>query len=413
MTSETLFRIQLVFGYIAWLLCFGTYFWPRLKVMDRADAHRVIATLHSFRFFGLVFILPGIVGPNLPASFATFAAYGDFATGVLAILALVTARIRPLFWSFVVAFNLTGATDIIVDYYHATRAGVPAMAGQLGDQPTRDCRPLRSLADDHARRRILLVAASTSKQVMDSGALDSQERRMKCLINLGQLPARSPTRARSRPRELGSQMASASARPESSRHCCGGRRALRNFLRREGDPAQAVSFLPGFPDGSFGWAKVRPHLPNAAEMPKLFLDYIGMGDSDKPKDYAYSTAERTNLVEAIWRDLSVQSTTLVAFDFSSLVVLEHLRRRLERIQRGEPAGGPDIRGVLIFNGGLFTDGHSHPWYTTPMLRRLPNGARRRLTFALFKRMPGVTNARSKEDVVHWLSRNRCRTPRTP
>jgi hypothetical protein len=85
MTSETLFRIQLVFGYIAWLLCFGTYFWPRLKVMDRADAHRVIATLHSFRFFGLVFILPGIVGPNLPASFATFAAYGDFATGVLAI----------------------------------------------------------------------------------------------------------------------------------------------------------------------------------------------------------------------------------------------------------------------------------------------------------------------------------------
>jgi hypothetical protein len=31
MTSETLFLVQLVFGYIAWLLCFGTYFWPRLK----------------------------------------------------------------------------------------------------------------------------------------------------------------------------------------------------------------------------------------------------------------------------------------------------------------------------------------------------------------------------------------------
>jgi pimeloyl-ACP methyl ester carboxylesterase len=110
-------------------------------------------------------------------------------------------------------------------------------------------------------------------------------------------------------------------------------------------------------------------------MPKLFFDYIGMGDSDKPKEYAYSTAERTDLVEAIWRDLSVQSTTLVAFDFSSLVVLEHLRRRLERSQWGEAAGGPNIRGVLIFNGGLFTDGLSHPWYTTPMLRRLPNRAR--------------------------------------
>ena len=27
---------------------------------------------------------------------------------------------------------------------------------------------------------------------------------------------------------------------------------LRVFLRQEGDPAHAVSFLPGFPDGSFG-----------------------------------------------------------------------------------------------------------------------------------------------------------------
>jgi pimeloyl-ACP methyl ester carboxylesterase len=172
---------------------------------------------------------------------------------------------------------------------------------------------------------------------------------------------------------------------------------LRIFLKREGNVAHAISFLPGFPDGSFGWAKVLPHLPNAAAMPKLFVDYVGMGDSDKPKDYVYSTAERTDLVEAIWRDLSVQSTTLVAFDFSSLVVLEHLCRRLERSERGEPPGGPDIRGVFIFNGGLFADGHSHPWYTTPMLRRLPNRARRRLgrPFALFKRMPGVKKMWSK------------------
>jgi pimeloyl-ACP methyl ester carboxylesterase len=166
---------------------------------------------------------------------------------------------------------------------------------------------------------------------------------------------------------------------------------LRIFSSREGDIAQAVSFLPGFPDGSLGWAKVRSHLPPAAAMAKLFIDYVGMGDSDKPKNYAYSTAERTDLVEAIWRDHGVESTTLVAFDFSSLVVLEHLRRRLERLARGVPAGGPDIRGVLIFNGGLFTDGHSHPWYTTPMLSRLPSRAHRRVgrPFALFKRMPGV------------------------
>jgi hypothetical protein len=132
MSPENLFRIHLVLGYVAWALCFGAYVWPRLKAIDRVSARRAIATLHSFRFFGLVFILPGILGPNLPASFAVFSAYGGFATGVLAILALVTVRIRPLFWSFVVAFNLAGATDIIVDYYHAIRVGLPAMAGQLG-----------------------------------------------------------------------------------------------------------------------------------------------------------------------------------------------------------------------------------------------------------------------------------------
>jgi len=97
MSPETLFRIHLVFGYVAWLLCFRVYLWPRLKTADRFDSQRAIATLHSFRFFGLVFILPGIVGAGLPAGFATFAAFGDFATGMLAMLALLMARIRPLF----------------------------------------------------------------------------------------------------------------------------------------------------------------------------------------------------------------------------------------------------------------------------------------------------------------------------
>lgn len=132
MSPETLFRIHLVLGYVAWLLCFGAYIWPRLKSMDRVEAQRAIATLHSFRFFGLVFILPGVVGPNLPAGFATFAAYGDFATGVLAMLALITIKIRPLFWTFVVAFNVVGTVDLIVDYYRATMLGLPELAGELG-----------------------------------------------------------------------------------------------------------------------------------------------------------------------------------------------------------------------------------------------------------------------------------------
>jgi hypothetical protein len=132
MSSATVFLLQLVLGYVPWLLCFSAYLWPRLKSMDPVEAQRAIATLHSFRFFGLVFIVPGVVGPNLPAGFATFAAYVDFATGLLAMLALLSIRIRPLFWAFVVAFNLMGAADIIVDYYHGNQLGLPPLAGELG-----------------------------------------------------------------------------------------------------------------------------------------------------------------------------------------------------------------------------------------------------------------------------------------
>jgi hypothetical protein len=132
MSPETLFRTHLVLGYVAWLLCFSVYVLPRLNLADRFEAQRAIATLHSFRFFGLVFILPGVVGPRLPADFAVFAAYGDFATGVLAMLALLSVRSRPLFWAFVVAFNVVGMTDIAVNYYHAIQADLPALAGELG-----------------------------------------------------------------------------------------------------------------------------------------------------------------------------------------------------------------------------------------------------------------------------------------
>jgi hypothetical protein len=100
--------------------------------MEWVESQRALATLHSFRFFGLVFILPGVIGPNLPAGFAEFAAYGDFATGILAILALLTVRVRPLFSLFVIAFNVVGTADIIIDYYHGNQVGLAAVAGQLG-----------------------------------------------------------------------------------------------------------------------------------------------------------------------------------------------------------------------------------------------------------------------------------------
>jgi hypothetical protein len=132
MPVGVIFQIQLILGYVVWLLCFGTYGLPWLRSMDRVQAHRVIATLHSFRFFGLVFLVPGVINPGLPAGFAPAAAYGDFATGLLAIMALATVRIPMLFWGFVVAFNVVGTGDLIIDYGNAVAGGLPDHAGALG-----------------------------------------------------------------------------------------------------------------------------------------------------------------------------------------------------------------------------------------------------------------------------------------
>ena len=132
MIPRFIFLSQLVLGYAVWLLCFRAYLWPRLRAMDAAAAVRAIAALHSFRFFGLVFMMPGLVGPAVPSSFAVPAAWGDFAAAALAMMALMTFRAGPLFWLFVAGFNVVGAADLLMNYYRATRVGLPEVSGQLG-----------------------------------------------------------------------------------------------------------------------------------------------------------------------------------------------------------------------------------------------------------------------------------------
>jgi pimeloyl-ACP methyl ester carboxylesterase len=57
---------------------------------------------------------------------------------------------------------------------------------------------------------------------------------------------------------------------------------------------------------------------------------------------------------------------VVSFDYSSLALLELLRRQQHRDAAAADPGAR-IDAVFIVNGGLFADCHSHPWDTTPML----------------------------------------------
>jgi len=128
-----------------------------------------------------------------------------------------------------------------------------------------------------------------------------------------------------------------------------------------------TTFLPGFPDGSFGWARVDKHLGGNGMAPKIHVEYVGQGDSDKPSKYPYGTMERADLVEALWEAEAIRSTFIVSFDYSSLVTLELLSRQDERLEGGTNPSSK-IEGVLLINGGYFTDAHSHPLMTTPALR---------------------------------------------
>jgi pimeloyl-ACP methyl ester carboxylesterase len=99
--------------------------------------------------------------------------------------------------------------------------------------------------------------------------------------------------------------------------------------------------------------------------PRLYVEPVGQGDSDKPRDYAYSTIERADLVEALWRHHGVHRTVVVTFDYTSLALLELLRRQPDRATSG--SAGPVITAAFMVNGGLFADAHTHPWRGTPLL----------------------------------------------
>ena len=90
---------------------------------------RPLLILHSFRFIGLAFLVPGVVSPDLPSAFAHSAAYGDIIAATLALVSLLSLPGGAgvvLAW----AFNVWGAADLLNAFYQANHAGL--LPGQLG-----------------------------------------------------------------------------------------------------------------------------------------------------------------------------------------------------------------------------------------------------------------------------------------
>jgi hypothetical protein len=129
MQSQLSFFVSIAFSFIAWGIVTARYIWPELRLRQRAEALRPLLILHSFRFIGLAFLVPGVVSPDLPPAFAHSAAYGDIIAAMLALLSLLflpNAAGVAAAW----IFSLWGTADLFSAFYQANHAGL--MAGQLG-----------------------------------------------------------------------------------------------------------------------------------------------------------------------------------------------------------------------------------------------------------------------------------------
>ena len=129
MTPQLCFFVSIAFSFIAWGIVTARYIWPELRLRQRAEALRPLLILHSFRFIGLAFLVPGVVSADLPSTFAHSAAYGDIIAATLALLSLLSLPSRAgvvIAWTF----NLWGSADVLNGFYQANHAGL--LAGQLG-----------------------------------------------------------------------------------------------------------------------------------------------------------------------------------------------------------------------------------------------------------------------------------------
>ena len=106
--------ISITLGLISYGLIAKWYVMPALRRMSRDQALVPLLLFHSFRYIGLGFLLTGVTAVALDPRFANPAAYGDLASALLALVAILALRQSwgfaiPLVW----IFNIVGLLDLV------------------------------------------------------------------------------------------------------------------------------------------------------------------------------------------------------------------------------------------------------------------------------------------------------------
>jgi hypothetical protein len=128
MEATILFVISVFASFIVWNKISKKYFWPWLQETELKKTVQPILILHTIRFAGLSFLIPGVVNAGLNPAWAMPAAFGDFAAAILAFITLWLinrASFRPLLW----VFNILGLADLILAFVDGPRYGILPFLG--------------------------------------------------------------------------------------------------------------------------------------------------------------------------------------------------------------------------------------------------------------------------------------------
>lgn len=114
MSIELILPTSIAFSLAAWTLIMRWYVHPLLKKYPVEKMIMPFLLLHTFRYVGLMFLVPGVTKEILDSRFANPAAYGDLIAAVLAFVSIGAIRLNAG-WAMasVWFFNIWGAVDLI------------------------------------------------------------------------------------------------------------------------------------------------------------------------------------------------------------------------------------------------------------------------------------------------------------
>ncbi len=114
MDTLTIFLTQLILSITVFSFIAKWYVSPWLSGKLLNESLMILIFPHAFRHVGLSFLVPGLVDESLPNQFAFMTAYGDFISGLLALVAIVFLRKG---WAYAISlvwvFNVIGLLDLL------------------------------------------------------------------------------------------------------------------------------------------------------------------------------------------------------------------------------------------------------------------------------------------------------------